>query len=222
MGIGGAERPECPSGELAVTEGHQIDLGQPALGERPGLVDADHIDPGQRLDRGQLLHEDPLLRQPQRGHGEGDAGEQDQALGHHGPDGRHRAPERLPQALVGRELAPDEQDRGGDDQPGDDPQDGVGPLPQLGAHQLEAAGLAGQAVGVGVDPHRHRPDGSRPGHHHRARQQAIALDPLDGIGLAAEQRLVDLEAGGVQHDGVDRHLLPGGDLEDVVEDEVVR
>jgi len=52
-----------------------------ALGERAGLVQTDHIDPGQALDRGQFLDQALLAAEPDDADREGDGGEQDQASG---------------------------------------------------------------------------------------------------------------------------------------------
>ena len=57
------------------------------LGEGARLVEADHVHPGEALDGRQLLGQDLLRRQPGGAHGEGDAGQQDESLGHH----RHQA-----------------------------------------------------------------------------------------------------------------------------------
>ena len=49
----------------------------------PVLSRHTHVHPGQALDRGQLLHQDPAPGQRDRGHAEGDAGQQDQPLRDH-------------------------------------------------------------------------------------------------------------------------------------------
>ena len=79
-----------------------------ALGERAGLVEAHDVDPGEALDRGQLLHQHLAAGERHRREHEGDAGEQHEALGHHrdhAGDGRaQRGVE-----LVVAELAPEQQ-----------------------------------------------------------------------------------------------------------------
>ncbi len=67
-----------------------------ALGQRAGLVQAEHVDPGQPLDRGQLLDEDPPAGERHRGGEERDAGEQDQPFGDHADEAGHRSLHRLP------------------------------------------------------------------------------------------------------------------------------
>ena len=74
-----------------------------ALGERARLVEADDVDPGQPLDRGQLLHEHLAAGQRHRGDAEREAREQDEALGDHADDGGDHRDERLGDAVV---LAP--------------------------------------------------------------------------------------------------------------------
>ena len=53
-----------------------------AVGQRAGLVDADDVDAGERLDGGQALDERSAARHARRADGERDRGEQDEALGH--------------------------------------------------------------------------------------------------------------------------------------------
>ena len=59
---------------------------QVAVGERAGLVQADGVDVGQRLDRVHVLHEHALARQPHGADREGEAHQQHQPLGDHGDD----------------------------------------------------------------------------------------------------------------------------------------
>ena len=54
----------------------------------PGLVEAHDVDPGQPLDRGQLLHQHLAPGEGERRDPEGDAREQHEALGHHRHDAR--------------------------------------------------------------------------------------------------------------------------------------
>ena len=67
-----------------------------ALGEGAGLVEADHVDAGQALDGGQLLHQALLAAEPDDTDREGDGGEQDEALGDHRDDAADRAGDRSP------------------------------------------------------------------------------------------------------------------------------
>ncbi len=129
MGRGSAA-PSAPStarscGSAVPVE--RADLGQPhaVLGERAGLVRADDVDPGQALDRRQLLHQALALPEPDHADREGDAGEQDEALGHHRHERGDHAADRVVErrCLGGPELAQMISAAGRDHQVGDDPQD---------------------------------------------------------------------------------------------------
>ena len=69
---------------------------------RAGLVEADDVDPGQGLDRGQLLDEHLAAAEADDADGEGDAGQQHQALGDHGHDAGHGPAEPGPDPVVRR------------------------------------------------------------------------------------------------------------------------
>ena len=56
-----------------------------------------------------------------------------------------------------------------------------------------------------------------PGDHEAAREHLVADALSIGVGLAGEQRLVDLEAVADAHDAVGRDLVAGAQLEQVVE-----
>ena len=62
-----------------------------AVGERAGLVEADDVDPGQHLDRRQFLDQRLLAGQRHRGDHEREAGQQHQAFGHHADQRRDGA-----------------------------------------------------------------------------------------------------------------------------------
>ena len=63
----------------------------------------------------------------------------------------------------------------------------------------------------------------RPGarDHGAAAQHVVAVVLHDRIGLAGQQRLVDLEVVVRQHDAVGHHLRTGAQLDDVVEHQLV-
>ncbi len=60
---------------------HQANQTQRRLGQRAGLVGADNVHRGERLDRIELLREHAALRHLEGGHRRGEADQQDQALG---------------------------------------------------------------------------------------------------------------------------------------------
>ena len=70
--------PRASSGASSPGTGSIEATSSARLGEGAGLVEADDVDPGEPLDGGQLLHQDPLAGQAHAADGEGDAGEQDQ------------------------------------------------------------------------------------------------------------------------------------------------
>ena len=166
---------------------------------------------------GQLLHEHLAPGQRDRGDHERDAREQHQAFRHHADDAGDRAAQRVVEVAV-LELAPDEQGRRRDDHPGDDAQDRVDAVHQLGAGELEPSRLGRELrrVGVAADARvawkRPEPATTKlPGQH-------LVVDVLvQRIALTREQRLVDLEPVGVAHDAVARDLVAGAEHEQVVE-----
>ena len=81
-GLGGATQ-DVIAGMLR----HRTYLGdsQTVLAQRPGLVEADHLDATERLGRAWDPHQRPVFAQPLRRRGLGEGGHQGHALG----DGRH-------------------------------------------------------------------------------------------------------------------------------------
>ena len=224
-GIGVGCRGHGPEGGahpllvVAALERHETVELDVAEGEGAGLVQAHHVDPGQALHGGKLLHQHPTPGQGQGGEEERDAGEQHQAFGHHAHQGGHRAGDGFaPVArLVAAELGPHEQRGDTQDDPGDVAQEGVDALLELGAGPGEHLDLGGQAPGVGVGPHRGGLEPARARQHHRPRQHLPVGVLRDGIGLAREGRLVDLQAGGLEQDAVGGNLVAAAQLQQVVE-----
>lgn len=64
-----------------VVEHHDLLHGHAGLGERAGLVDADDVDPRERLDRGHVLDKRLLLREADDRHGHGGAREEHEPSG---------------------------------------------------------------------------------------------------------------------------------------------
>ena len=178
------------------------------VGQGPGLVEADDVDAGQPLDGGELLHEHLAPGQAQRADEEGDAREQHQALRHHPHEGGHRADHRVGGALVAPGQLADEEDRSDDDEaPADVAQQGVDALHQLRAGLREALRLGGQPLGVGVGPDGGRLEAAGAGDDDRAGQHLGPRSLVDGVRLAGQERLVDLQA--VRGDAPDRRRAPG-------------
>ena len=99
-GRAGREAPERDR-ELPLVDPrgrHELDHPQGLLGERAGLVEADHVGRGERLDGVELLAEGAAARHPQRRDRVGQPDQQHEALGddrdHAGHGRRHRLAER--------------------------------------------------------------------------------------------------------------------------------
>ena len=216
--VGGGERGQGAGGGAGQVVVEVLDVAehQLALGEGAGLVEADHVDAGQALDGGQLLGEDLLAGQPGGAHREGDAGEQHQALGHHGHQPGHRGLHRVDEAEVGADLRGDQQDGGGYQQPAHPLDDAVDAVTQLGAHQREAPGVRAEPEGVRVGADLGGPHAAAARGHEAARHHVVAGHLVDRVGLPGEQGLVDLEAHRVEHLPVDADLVAGAQHHQVV------
>ena len=77
------ERAERRLGRRLIVERDEGVERDGPVGQGAGLVEAHHVDPGQALDGGKLLHQHPAAGQGDRGHAERDAGQQHQALRDH-------------------------------------------------------------------------------------------------------------------------------------------
>ena len=191
-----------------------------ALGERAGLVQADHVDARQSFDGRKLLHQDLAPSERDRGDPERDAGEQHESLGHHS----HHAGDRAAQSGIEvgvAQLAPEQQRGSGDEGPDDDAQDQVDAVHQLRARELEPASFGGDLarVRVGADARGLEPaaagDDEAPG------QDLVARVLVDRVALARQQRLVDFEPDGESHNTVTRDLVAGAQIEQVVDHNVL-
>ena len=191
----------------------------PAFGKGARLIGADHVDAGQSLDGGQLLHQTPALTEPDDADRERDRGEQHQALGHHRHQRTHRPQHGLPPAGVrGEQLRVDRQQAGRHQQVGDELQDSVNAAAQFGFHQSELAGLLGQLAGIGLRADLGRAVGAGAGDDETARHHRIAGVLADRVRLAGQQRFVDLQVLLFEDLAVDDDLVPGAELDDVVKD----
>jgi hypothetical protein len=94
-------------GERVVDRGRVVLVGDAfdavdhhrAFGDGAGLVEADHVDPGEDLDRRELLHEGSTLGEANDADRERHAREQHQALGHHADHAGDRGDERVADRL---------------------------------------------------------------------------------------------------------------------------
>ena len=163
------ERAERRLGRRLVIEPDQAVERDGPVGEGAGLVQAHHVHPGQALDGGKLLHQDPAPGERDRGRAEGDAGQQDQPLRDHADQrGDGRGGGLLP-GFVGVHLAEDKEHRHRRDRPRDVAQDLVDARDQFRAHQREPPRLRRQLPGVRLGTHPGRLVAARPGDHEAAR-----------------------------------------------------
>ena len=108
VGVELRERGErrVDAGSIGRVDDLHIGEGEHALGDRAGLVDAQHVDAGEHLDRGKLLHEAPVSGEPNHADGEGDARQQHQTFGNHSDQAGNGADDRLlPAFVAAQELA---------------------------------------------------------------------------------------------------------------------
>ena len=192
--------------------------GDRAIGEGARLVAADDVDASQTLDCGQLLHQHLAPRQGDSGDREGDAGQQHQPLRHHAHQPCDGAGEGLAPVDAGVELTEEQQRGGRRNGPGHIAQEAVDALHQLGADAGELAGFGGQLARVGVFAHRRGPVGSRARHNEAAREHPRAGLLFDRLGLAGQQRLVELEPARLDNSAVGHDLVAGAQDDQVVQD----
>ena len=167
-----------------------------------------------------MLDQDPAPGEGDRGHAEGDAGQQDQALRDHADQRRDRPGGGLPPRLMAVDRADHQQHGHRPDRPGDVAQDPVDAVHQLRAHRRVPARLGGELAGVGVGAHAGGLVAAGPGGHEAARQQAVTGPLAHRFGLAGEQRLVGLQARAGAHHPVRHQLVAGAQVDQIVGDEV--
>ena len=213
------ERAERGLGRRLSVERDQGVERDGAVGQGAGLVETDNVDPGQALDRGKLLHQHPAPGQGDRGHAEGDAGQQHQSLRDHADQRGDRPGQRLPRRVVHVQLA-DHHERGHrDDRPGNVTQDPVDALHKLRAHQRETPRLGGQLAGVRGGAHLGGLITAGPGHHKAAGQHAVTGPLVHRLGLAGQQRLIRLQAHAGAHHPVRYQLVAGPQVNQVTGDQ---
>jgi len=202
---------------------------QAPLGERSRLVEAHRVDASQPFDGGQFLHQHLAPAETDYPNRECDGGEKDEPLGDH----RHKAGDAEPDGFLdvrpspilvvgpageGGELAPDEEQGCGYQNPCDAPQDPVDAGTQFRADQSELAGLFGKPGGISIRTHPPGLVDAGPGRHETPGQHFVAAFLHDGVRFTGEERLIDLEALRSNHDAVDNDLVAGLEGEQVVED----
>ena len=166
------------------------------LRDRAGLIDAQHIDPRQRLDAVHVVQQHLFPRQPDGAEHQRDGREHIESLGDHAKHRRDRRYDAPANGLLIEEIALAEQHRTDRNDrntgPFDDPVDGMHHLRLLaGAHRL---GLLRQLRNERFLADLREPRIALPGNDEAAGQQACALRLFDLIRLAGQKRFVDLYA----------------------------
>ncbi len=115
------------------------------------------------------------------------------------------------------QLGVDRQQPGRHQQVGDELQNPVNAVAQFGFHQSELAGLLGQLGRVGLRAHLGGAVGTGTGDHETARHHQGANVLGDRVRLTGQQRFVDLQVLLLEDLAVDDDLVPGAELDDVVE-----
>ena len=196
--------------------------GEVVRREGAGLVGAEHVDAGHRFDGAEPLHEDAAPAHRDRADEERDRRRQDEPLRDHRRD-RRRDPANgvvfgKAEPVPAGEMQKTQADRGVA-QPGDDPVDGSR---RRTRQEPKATGLHRDAVREGG-----RPDGvgavlSLAGGADAAGKERLAELAADGVGLAGEESLIDLEGRLREDRPVRDDRVAGGQLDAVAADDVAR
>ena len=164
------------------------------------------------------------MRQPHDADGEGHAGQQHEALGHHADETGDGADDRvLPALVAAQELAAGQQQADRDDQVADPLDDPVDVVAQRRVDQREAAGLLGQLrrVVLGADLRHHHAARCR----RRQRCRSATSSPSSFTTGSASPVSSDSSISRfscVKHHAVGDDLRAGAQLDDVVEHQLVR
>ena len=219
VGVELGERGQCGVDDecIGLVDGVYRGDRHRAFGDGAGLVGAEHVDAGEHFDRRQLLHQTAVASEAHHTHCERNAGEQHQALRHHADETGDGADDALlPADVTPEELAAGEQQAHRDDHvthPGDDAVDVVA---QGRVDEREPAGFFGQLGCVVLGAHLGDQHSSCAGHH-RAAAEHVGADRLHRrVGLAGEERLVDLQVVAGEHRAVGHHLRAAAQLHHVV------
>ena len=204
--------------------------GDPAFGQRAGLVREEHVDVAEVLDGDQPLDEDLPLRQPSRAGGEAHGLDRRQELRRHPHCDGQREQERVQRVAADRDVDPEDPDghhgrhahEEGRVLPQADLERRLGrPLAQLHRDGPES----GCRAGFGDDPPAasvldDRADERAGGQRHRGLQRLDRLDLLlRRRSLAGQHRLVALEAVCPQQPQIGWHHIADAELDHVSRDQ---
>jgi hypothetical protein len=195
--------------------------GDPLRGERPRLVDAQRVHAGHRLDRVLALDE---RAEPGDAEGTGcvrDGDHDREALGDE-RDEDGRGPQRLlPGEAPGQQGERDrDRDRGEEHEPRHGPDRRRDLALERRPLVAELARLREEPVreAVGADPLDLVDD--RPAHDRAAREERLAGDLRDRVGLAGQERFVELGPALAHGRAVEEHLVAAPRHEEVAEDDL--
>ena len=192
-------------------------------GDGAGLIHAQNVHPGQRLDGVHLMDQGPVLRKTNYADRQRHAGQQKQPFRDHADEGRHGGDHRLPQPqFLHGILIIKKRPADGNQHHTDKPDQ-----PVQRAHHFALAGagvLLGsqcQFGGIGVRPHLIQPCPALAIDDEAAGEQAVPGGLGDGVRLAGDERLIYLHLPG-ENGGVCRDLTAGSQLDDVLPHQCVR
>ena len=172
------------------------------VGQRAGLIEADHVHARQNLHSRLLLNEHLLLGQLHRCHSEGDRGHQRQTLRNHRRHRRDRCHQRIAPETGAKGQSPPavslhlavEHHSGDRHQHQREPEgDALQSTPDLGVDLQVLLRLSRQPDRMGplTDCGHHEPAGS--GQHPGAGEDRIPATFGDGLGLTGEHRLIQVK-----------------------------
>ena len=191
---------------------------QLVLGERAGLVGADHLDRAERLDGREALHQHLLLREPEPAHRQRQRERGQEPFGHVGDDDPQHEDHVHPERAPGAEAEGEEGEAHRHRHRGEDAHHArhLALQRRRGAPHLDAE--RGDAAELGPRPGRVDHCGARPAQHRAAREHQIravdeaplvhALRPhADVPGLAGERGVVRQQIVALAHARIGRDAI---------------
>ena len=195
------------------------------LRDRAGLIHAEHVHMGQRLNAVHILHEHALARELQAAGRDGDARQQVKALRDHADQGRDRGFHGVAQRQAlehGQEMTQEQDDAERDERDADDRDELCQGEHHLGLCRADIAPRLGrQLCRIALRADMRQLHTGAAGDDEAAGLQRVARIFQNGIGLASQQRLIDLQLS-VTHDGIRADLVARRKFHDVIADKLIR
>ena len=190
------------------------------LRDRAGLIHAEHVHMGQRLDAVHILHEHALARELQAAGRDGDARQQVKALRDHADQGRDRGFHGVAQRQAlehGQEMTQEQDDAERDERDADDRDELCQGEHHLGLCRADIAPRLGrQLCRIALRADMRQLHAGAAGDHKAAGLQRVARIFQNGVGLAGDQGLVHLHLSGIRADLVARRKF-----HDVIADKLI-